>query len=180
MLSPPGSWDSGLSSLGFRSSQVRHPGSAVLQELKGALWRCMQVAGARPSQRTLFRDSGKKQRLEPAAAAKFLLAWHWKEGQAKWEAVPPPLAWPARAICRTPVGRWLTKETWNLCRPNPSITRQSAEGWVWSWETAVNYVGGHTAPQPRNRCAEPETQVRAAVAGWIARPSSRFLAFSCN
>ena len=110
MLSPPGSWDSGLSSLGFRSSQVRHPGSAVLQELKGALWRCMQVAGARPSQRTLFRDSGKKQRLEPAAAAKFLLAWHWKEGQAKWEAVPPPLAWPARAICRTPVGRWLTRD----------------------------------------------------------------------
>lgn len=86
----------------------------------------------------------RSERLEPAAATKLLLAWHWKEGQAKWEAVPSPLPWPARAICRTPIGRWLTKETWNLCCPNPNVTKQSAEEWVWSWETAVNYGGGGT------------------------------------
>ena len=167
MLSPPRSWDSGLSRLGFRSLTGRDTQWVlVLQELKGG--HC--GAGCRWLVPDHLRGhcSGtveRSERLEPAAATKFLLAWHWKEGQAKWEAVPPPLPWPARAICRTPVGRWLTKETWNLCRPNPSITRQSAEEWVWSWETAVIYVGGTRHPNIEIAVQNPKPRLEQLLRG---------------
>lgn len=131
---------------GSDPSQVEAPSECwCFRSSRRALWSCMQAAGARPSP----EDTVQRQWKEARGWNQQLLlssCWLGSERKGKWEAVLL-LPWPARVICRTPIGRWLTKRTWNLCCPNPSITKQSAEEWVWSCEASSQlHRGGYDTP----------------------------------